>query len=131
MRFGFGKINDDFESNNIDEPIFNTRKITMASEEVYLVNKIEDKKITTIYGDIITLSTFMSISDKKNLNYCGIKVLTNDIKKHNSVFKSIKIGKIDYKLCIFKFNNGISIDNNGLNPNIQYNNKIGLVINHK
>lgn len=131
LRFGFGKINDDFESNNIDELIFNTRKITMASEEVYLVNKIEDKKITTIYGDIITLSTFMSISDKKNLNYCGIKVLTNDIKKHNSVFKSIKIGKIDYKLCIFKFNNGISIDNNGLNPNIQYNNKIGLVINHK
>lgn len=127
---GLGTRNDNDDITRNDDPDtteHKTRKIVIATREVFLVSSINRESITTLYGATITIGDRMSLNDKKLLNDCGIKVRNNHITRFSNVFRTETIGKYDYVFCVL--NDGISVDTSGrVNQDIYYNNRSGLVI---
>lgn len=125
--FGTRNDNDDITRNDDPDTEYNTRKITIATREVFLVSSIDGTSVTTIYGARITISDRMSVNDKKLLNDCGIKVRNNHITRFSNIFRTHTIGKYDYVFCVL--NDGISVDSsNRVNQDVRYSNSGGLFI---
>lgn len=119
--------NDDITRNDDPDTEYNTRKITIATREVFLVSSIDETSITTIYGVRIAINDRMSVNDKKLLNDCGIKVRNNHITRFINVFRIRTIGKYEYVFCLL--NDGISVDSsNRVNQDVCYTKSGGFVI---